>query len=111
MKRRLLFGLTGTVLLALSGAAQAQCEDMVVIVRNSIYQINGLDAFCKEFNKMKADLASMKSALSSARQENAMLRGRLTVSSADSPQVDMVRLEPARKPREIGNASQCCARR
>jgi hypothetical protein len=106
VNRRLIFGSIAVALLLLSGAAQAQCEDMVVIVRNSIYQINGLDAFCKEFNKMKADLASMKSALSNARQENAMLRGRLDVGAAHSRDLGVARLEPTRAPRETGTASQ-----
>lgn len=106
MKRRLLFALIGTVLFGLSGIAQAQCEDMVVIVRNSIYQINGLDAFCKEFNKMKTDLASMKSALSNARQENAMLRGRLNVSSAHLQHNRIAQLEPIQPRRESGDASR-----
>ena len=102
MKRRSLLWLLGGLLLALSGVARAQCEDMVVIVRNSIYQIHGLEAFCKEFNKMKADLASMKSALSNARRENAMLRGRLTVSAAQSVEVAVAPPVPVRRQRGIG---------
>ena len=74
VNKRLSAGFVGGALLLLSAAASAQCENMVVVVRNSVYPINGLDAFCKEFNQMKADLASMKSALAAARQENAMLR-------------------------------------
>lgn len=85
VNKRLLLGFVAGALLVLSGAASARCEDMVVIVRNSIYQINGLDAFCKEFNQMKADVASMKSALSAARQENAMLRERLVPAVGQAP--------------------------
>lgn len=106
MKKRFLLSVICTALLALSGVAQAQCENMVVIVRNSIYQINGLDAFCKEFNKMKADLAGMKSALSNARQENVMLRGRLTVGSVPSQQDRVVLLNPAQRQPGAGNPSQ-----
>jgi len=80
VKKRLSLSFIAAVLIVLSGAAQAQCENMVVVVRNSIYQINGLDAFCQEFNKMKTDLASLKSALSAARQENALLKGRLNMA-------------------------------
>ena len=80
MNKRLSLSFVAAVLMVLSGVARAQCEDMVVVVRNSIYQINGLDAFCQEFNKMKTDLASLKSALSAARQENALLKGRLNMA-------------------------------
>jgi hypothetical protein len=76
--------LIGVVLVVLSGAARAQCESMRVIVRNSVYSIHGLDAFCTEFNKMKADLAGMRSELSIARRDNAMLRARLEAASAQS---------------------------
>ena len=93
MNKTLASSLIGIVLIALSGVAQAQCENMVVIVRNSIYQINGLDAFCQEFNKMKADLASMKSALSNARQENAMLKGQLIYGSLPQERAGVVVLE------------------
>jgi len=96
VNKRLSSALIGTALLALSGVAQAQCENMVVIVRNSIYQINGLDAFCKEFNKMKADLASMKSALSNARQENAMLKSRLRDGTEQLHQDPIALLNPPR---------------
>ena len=64
-------------LLAVTSQAAAQCENMRVIVRNSIWEIQGLDAFCAEFNKMKAELADMKRALSDARARNAMLEARL----------------------------------
>ena len=106
MKKRLLSGLTAAVLLAVAGQAQAQCEDMVVIVRNSVYRINGLEAVCKEFNQMKADLAGMKSALSRARQENAMLRGQLTVSSARPPELGVAPSVPIPRAQEIGDVSR-----
>jgi len=96
VNKRLSSALIGTALLALSGVAQAQCENMVVIVRNSIYQISGLDAFCQEFNKMKADLASMKSALSNARQENAMLKNRLRDVTEQPHQDPVALLNPPR---------------
>ena len=80
MNKRLSLSFVAAALIVLSGAARAQCENMVVVVRNSIYQINGLDAFCQEFNKIKTDLASLKSALSAARQENALLKGRLNMA-------------------------------
>jgi hypothetical protein len=64
-------------MVALSGAAQAQCENLSVIVRNSVYPIHGLDAFCTEFNKMKADLAHLRAGLSLAHRENRLLRARL----------------------------------
>ena len=67
--------------MTLSGVAQAQCENLRVIVRNSVYPINGLEAFCTEFNKMKADLAGMRSELRSAREDNAMLKDRLAAAS------------------------------
>lgn len=77
----------GMLLLALSGAAQAQCENLRVIVRNSVYPINGLEAFCTEFNKMKADLAGMRSELTIARYENDLLKARLAeVSGQESQQ-------------------------
>ena len=70
----------GAALLTLAGTAQAQCENMRVIVRNSVYAINGLEAFCTEFNKLKADVAGMRSALDAAREENDRLRARLAAS-------------------------------
>jgi len=72
------------VLAVLSATAGAQCENMRVIVRNSVYPIHGLDAFCTEFNKMKADIADMRSELSIARRENAMLKARLEAVSEGS---------------------------
>ncbi len=89
MNKRLSLSFIAVALIVLSGAARAQCENMVVVVRNSIYQINGLDAFCQEFNKMKTDLASLKSALSAARQENALLKGRLNMADV-APRDDAV---------------------
>lgn len=71
----------GLALVALSGTAQAQCENLRVIVRNSVYTIVGLEAFCTEFNKMKADLAGMRGSLELAREENAMLRARLAAAT------------------------------
>lgn len=66
-------------------AAQSACENLRVNVRNTLFQINGLDAFCTEFDKMKADLASMKSALSNAHAENALLSARLAASTTPGP--------------------------
>jgi hypothetical protein len=75
------------LLLALSGTAQAQCESLRVIVRNSVYPVIGLETFCTEFNKMKADLAGMRGELSIAREENDLLKARLAaVSGRQSPQ-------------------------
>ncbi|NIP47624.1 MAG: hypothetical protein GWN21_15905 [Gammaproteobacteria bacterium] len=82
MPRRLSCGILGLALLAAAGAASAECEGMRVIVRNAVYPIHGLDAFCKEFREMKAVLADMRSALSEARQENRMLRARLSARDA-----------------------------
>ena len=48
MIKRLPTVAVGVLLLALSGAAQAQCENLRVIVRNSVYPINGLETFCTE---------------------------------------------------------------
>jgi len=106
VNKRFLLSLIGVVLIALSGVAQAQCENMVVIVRNSIYQINGLDAFCQEFNKMKTDLASMKSALSNARQENAMLKSRLTNGSLPKKGADLVLLDFSERPVQSPNSAR-----
>lgn len=87
MTKRLPTVVVAMLLLALSGAAQAQCENLRVIVRNSVYPINGLDAFCTEFNKMKADLAGMRSELAIARGENELLRARLAaLSGEETPQ-------------------------
>lgn len=97
MYKRLSFSLLGVVLLALSGAAQAQCENMRVIVRNSVYAIQGLGAFCSEFNKMKADLADMRSELSLARRENRMLGARLAPTAAPIEKQDLARLDPAQR--------------
>jgi hypothetical protein len=98
--------LIGTVLIVLSGIAQAQCENMRVIVRYSVYPIHGLDAFCQEFNKMKADIASMKSALSDARQENAMLRGQLEIGAAQSNHHRVVKLNPVQRQPENTDSPQ-----
>lgn len=101
MSKRLLSSLIGSVLMVLAGAAQAQCEDMVVIVRNSVYPINGLAAFCSEFKQMKTDLASMKSALSAARQENAMLKDQLTVGALQPHPAPVAQLNPLLQESEI----------
>lgn len=106
MCKRLSFGLLGVALLALSAAAQAQCENMRVIVRNSVYAINGLDAFCSEFNQMKADLAEMRSALSLARQENRVLRARLAHTPMAFEGEDLTRLDPIQRASANRNESQ-----
>jgi len=85
MVKRLPSIVSGVLLLVLSGAAQAQCENLRVIVRNSVYPINGLEAFCTEFNKMKADLAGMRSELTLAREENDLLNARLAALSGQKP--------------------------
>ena len=85
MDRRLPSTVIGVLLLALAGAAQAQCENMRVIVRNSVYPINGLEAFCTEFNKMKADLAGMRGELTIVREENDLLKARLAAASGQGP--------------------------
>ena len=86
MNRKLSIIVIAPLLLALSGVAQAQCENLRVIVRNSVYPINGLEAFCTEFNKMKADLAGMRGELTIVRDENDLLRARLAaVSGRESP--------------------------
>ena len=85
MDKRLPSIVIGMLLLALAGTAQAQCEGLRVIVRNSVYPINGLEAFCTEFNKMKADLAGMRSELTLAREENDLLKARLAAVSGREP--------------------------
>jgi Skp family chaperone for outer membrane proteins len=89
--------LAGAALLLSSGLAQAACEDMSVIVRNSVYPIRGLEAFCTEFNKMKADLAGMRSELTIAKRENAMLRARLTDTSAQLRNERLARSHPVQR--------------
>ena len=81
MEKKALLSCLAVVLIALTGVAQAQCENMRVIVRNSVYPVLGLDAFCTDFNKMKADVANMRSELSIARQENVLLKARLAATS------------------------------
>ena len=81
MNKKALLSCLAGVLMALTGVAQAQCENLRVIVRNSVYPVQGLDAFCTDFNKMKADVANTRSELSIARQENALLRARLAATS------------------------------
>ena len=75
--------LATATLVALAGPAVAQspCENMRVIVRNGVYAIQGLEAFCAEFNKIKSELASMKSALSNERAHTALLEARLAAQS------------------------------
>lgn len=97
MNKRLSVSLVGAALLLSSGLARAACEDMSVIVRNSVYSIRGLEAFCSEFNKMKADLAGMRSALTLAKRDNAMLRARLTDSSTQLLDERLVRNQPVRQ--------------
>ena len=94
MNRKLSSVLTGVLLMTLSGVAQAQCENLRVIVRNSVYPINGLEAFCTDFNKMKADLADMRSALRSAREEYAPLKDRLAAASGQQQTASIIR-DPA----------------
>ena len=83
MNKRLSSSLAVIALLAVSSQAAAQtaspCQNMRVIVRNSVFEIEGLDAFCAEFDKMKAELADTKRALSNARAENAVLEARLAM--------------------------------
>lgn len=85
MKRRLASILTAAALAALAGQAAAQsrsqCENMRVIVRNGVYAIQGLEAFCTEFENMRSELASMKKALSDARTRNHLLEARLAARS------------------------------
>jgi hypothetical protein len=80
--RQLCLTLLGVAMLTLSGAARAQCENLRVIVRNSVYPIQNLDAFCTEFNKMKADLANLRAGLSLADRENRLLRAQLADAQA-----------------------------
>ena len=101
VNKRLSAGFVGGALLLLSAAASAQCENMVVVVRNSVYPINGLDAFCKEFNQMKADLASMKSALAAARQENAMLREGLAPAAGPARNDSLAQADAARRATQV----------
>ena len=93
-------------LVVLSGTAQAQCENMRVIVRNSVYSIVGLDAFCTEFNKMKAELADMRSELSMAKRENLALKARLEDASVPVDDDRLARLGPAQDDSEKTNPSQ-----
>ena len=92
MARRLSSFVAGAALLVLSGTVQAQCENLRIIVRNSVWPIIGLDAFCTEFNKMKADLAGMRSELATAREENTALRARLAAVSGQVPREIPVRV-------------------
>ena len=95
MKQLLASILTAAALAGLAGQAAAQtrspCENMRVIVRNGVYAIQGLEAFCGEFEKLRSELASMKKALSQARTRNDLLEARLAARStgdAASPQPD-----------------------
>ena len=97
MNKRLSSSLFGMVLMALTATAQAQCENMRVIVRNSVFPITGLEAFCTEFNKMKSDLAGMRSELSIAKRDNAMLKARLTGTSVPIHDEELTRLDPLEK--------------
>jgi len=97
VNKRLSVSLAGAALLLSSGLAQAACEGMNVIVRNSVYSIRGLEAFCTEFNKMKADLADMRSELTIAKRENAMLRDRLTGTFVQLRDERLVRNRPVRQ--------------
>jgi hypothetical protein len=104
VNKRLSLSLVGGALLLLCAEASAECENMVVIVRNSVYPINGLDAFCKEFNQMKAQLASMKSALSAAHEENAMLRERLAPAAGSVRDDSLAQANPAERTPQPGSA-------
>lgn len=96
MSKRRVSMLAGIALLALAGQAEAQsaCENMRVNVRNSLFEIFGLDAFCAEFDTLKADVASMKKALSDARAENALLRARLAAQASGAGAVEVDRHAP-----------------
>ena len=85
VNKRLSSIVAGVVLLAISGVAQGQCENLRVIVRNSVYAVQGLDIFCTEFNKMKADIAGMRSELVIARETNALMKARLAAVSGQEP--------------------------
>ena len=101
MNKRLSSSLVGVVFVMLTGAAQAQCENMRVIVRNSVFPITGLEAFCTEFNKMKSDLAGMRSELSIAKQENAMLKARMTGTSVQAHDDTLARMNSPEKGSEL----------
>lgn len=94
MNKKSLLCCAGALLIVFSGAAQAQCENMRVIVRNSVYPIIGLDAFCSDFNKMKADLANMRSELTIARQENVQLRARLMATPEHVDDKNLAHMSP-----------------
>ena len=101
MNKKSLLCCAGLALVVFSGMAQAQCEGLRVIVRNSVYPVIGLDTFCSDFNKMKADLADMRSELSIARQENAQLRTRLMATPDHVDDKNLAHTNPASgKPEE-----------
>ena len=106
MYQRLCMTLLAAALLALAGTAQAQCENLRVIVRNSVYAIQGLDAFCSEFNKMKADLADMRSALSLAGRENRLLSARLADAQARLDEEPLSAPEPAEGGSQVASANR-----
>lgn len=104
--QRLCMTLLGMALLALAGAAQAQCENLRVVVRNSVYAIHGLDAFCSEFNKMKADLADMRSALSLAARNNRLLSARLADAQARLEADPLIGPKPAEGASQAASANR-----
>ena len=105
MNKKSLLCCAGLALVVFSGMAQAQCEGLRVIVRNSVYPIIGLDAFCSDFNKVKADLADMRSELSIARQENAQLRTRLMATPDHVDDKNLAHRQLSRQPTPMMKAA------
>lgn len=62
---------------SVTGAANATCQLMTVEVRNQLYDIRGLDAFCAEFEKLKGDVQTLMQKLAALQRENDALRAAL----------------------------------
>ena len=81
-----------TALCSVSGAALARCESMNVIVRNQVWDIRGLDAFCAEFEALKAEVRTLSKKLAASERENEALRAAL-----DAPERPPAAIAPVRR--------------
>ena len=68
------------------GAALTQCQQLNVIVRNQVWEIRGLNAFCSEFEQLKSEVQTLKRNLAASQRENDVLRARLDARILAGPE-------------------------
>ena len=76
-----------TILWAMSGSAFAQCENLRVVIRNQVWPLENLDAFCRDYDQLKREVARLAENLARLERENRELRARLD-APAEPPRDD-----------------------